>query len=204
MSEKYIYQFESFEPPSTLFFSCKPIHPPDNDSMSLKGTEAFRWTDHWICAAWLTVNQYLTPTLGQDRGDRAIQHRANYYLMKACPGLGCKQNRCKTEVLCLGCWSEPLQQQHSPHSETRPRHTRYGNSCIRKFCKWCLFSTWFHFFITQCGDRKSEHRSGNVCMPWTKAAGAVRLTQIQNSTARRHWFNGWPADLCCGSHRAAA
>ena len=127
----------------------KPIHPPDNDSMSLEGTEPFGWTDHWICAAWLTVNQYLTPTLGQDGGDRTIQHRANYYLMKACPGLGCKQNQYKTEVLCLGCWGEPLQQQqHSPHSETRPRHTRYGNSCIRKFCKWCLFSTWFHFFIT--------------------------------------------------------
>ena len=61
-----------------------------------------------ICAAWLAVNQYLAPTLGQDGPDRVIQHRANYHLMNACLGLGCKQNQCKKEVLCLGCWGEPL------------------------------------------------------------------------------------------------
>lgn len=62
-----------------------------------------------ICAAWLAGNQYLAPTLGQQDGrDRVILHRANYHLMKACPGLRCKLNQCKEEVLCLSCWIKPL------------------------------------------------------------------------------------------------
>lgn len=58
-----------------------------------------------ICAARRAVNQYLAPTLGQNEQDTVIQHRANYHLMKACPGSGRTLNQCKKEDFCLGCWS---------------------------------------------------------------------------------------------------
>lgn len=82
------------------------------------------------CAAWLAVNQYLAPTLAQKRRDAVNQHYASYVLMKAWPGLMYKQNQCKTGSLLSGLLQLAItKHQHTPHSETRPRHTRYGNSC---------------------------------------------------------------------------
>lgn len=86
-----------------------------------------------FCAAQQELHQYLAPTLLQNRRDEVIQHGAKPVLMKDAASLRHTVNLCTEEVFCLGPLAPaiiiPL---HTSKSETRPRRTRYRNSCDTK------------------------------------------------------------------------
>lgn len=84
---------------------------------------------------------------------RALNQRPS---VRSCEGLRCNSGSRKCSV-----WSAESIPFTSTLLIVKPTHTRFGNGCIRTFCKRGLFSPRFHFCVTECGDRRSEHY--NTC-----------------------------------------
>lgn len=116
---------------------CKPIQQPDHHFMSLEGREPSQWIEHLCC---LKSSKSISCT---HAGSGWIRHSDSAHC----------QRSFNESWLWFWVYTESVRegsplsgltkQQQAPHSETRPRHTRYGSSWIRKFCKLCLFSTGF-------------------------------------------------------------